>query len=201
MLPAKPLFFSLLLIPSLSLADAADFRYLEASYITQDIAIDVGGSEEDFDFDGYGIAGKFQFYENFYVSASYSDVSLDDNIPGLDIDQDIFSVGLGYIFGLNEYGSFFGEIAYVDASASASYGGLSEDADENGYAVEAGFRMNLTERAQLNFGVVYVDIDVSDETTVYGEFVYEFLPRISGVASYGNNSGDNSIAVGARYSF
>lgn len=201
MLQGKPLFFSLLLIPSLSLADAADFRYIEAAYITQDIAIDVGGSEEDFDFDGYGIAGKFQFYENFYASASYADVSLDDDIPGLDLDSDAYSIGIGYIFGLNEYGSFFGEIAYVDASASISYGGLSADADENGYGVEAGFRMNTTERSQLNFGVSYVDIDVSDGTTVYAELIYEFLPRISGVASYGNTSGDNSIAVGARFSF
>lgn len=188
---------ALLIAPTLATADAANFRYIDVGYVQQNV--DVDGVDGGIDFDGYGIGGKYQFYENFYATASYADVSLDENIPGLDVDLDAYSIGLGYVFGQNEKGSFFGEASYVDASGSASGGGITVDAEADGYGIEAGFRMNTSERSELNFSLVYTDTDIDDDFSFFAEALYDFFQDVSGVVQYSRGSDTYVVSVGVRF--
>lgn len=195
---ACPLFLS-----SLCLADAANFTKIEASYIEQSIEI----LSEDIDFNGFEVNGSYQFYDNFFFKGRYRDISLDDDLPGIDADGDFYAAGIGYIFGANEAGSFWGSISYAsgsyDISADIDDDGSDDtflDSDESGYMAEVGFRMNTSERSELNLSFAHIDLDAWDDNMVTGEFVFDFTENFSGIATLSYISGDPTYGVGVRYS-
>ncbi len=108
------------LAPLLGFAETSRYNYVEANYIHGDV--DIG--PDDVDFDGFALKGSYQFYDSFFVTGDYRDMELDEDLNGVDMDGDKAHLGLGFIFGENEKGSFFGQVKYIDASIEASAHGM-----------------------------------------------------------------------------
>lgn len=196
-------FVTCLFISSVCFADASDYDYVQAAYVSADN--DIASSV---DFDGFGIEASYQFYQDFYGTVRFIDVSDDGDVAGLSASADQLNVGIGYIFASNDTGSFYGEVNYIDVSASASAGGISASASDDGYGFGAGFRVNSSARSEVHVGVMYEEVGNLDaETTFVGEFVFDFFPSaddgiaVSGLIGYNNASAGDLVYFGARVTF
>ena len=196
-------FVTCLFLSSVCFADASDYNYVQAAYVSADNDIVSG-----VDFDGFAIEGSYQFYQDFYGTVRYVDVSDDGDVAGLSASADQLNVGIGYIFGSNTTASFYGEFNYIDVSASASSGGISASASDDGYGFGAGFRLNTSSRSELHLGVLHEEVGSLDaETTLVGEFVFDFFPSandgiaVSGLFGYNNASAGDLVYFGARVTF
>ncbi len=186
-------FTSSLFTSSLFAADVSNFNRIQIDYGKQKVRI------FDSDSAGFKLTGSYQFYDKFYIVGSYINASQDDD----SFDTDQYSLGVGYIFVSNDKGSLFGNISYVDHDQSGD--GPSAD----GYRIKWGYRAKTSERSELLLGVYYEDIDRDDfddfddfdNVTAYGEFVFEFLPNISAVATVETDGRRDTFGVGVRYSF
>ena len=193
MIQARWSLIALLFSSGAALADASDYNYVEAGYLTSES----GG----LDLDGFGIGGSFQFYDNFYLTLRYADNTLDSNIPGADADGEQLEAGVGYIFGENDRGTFFGEISYFDASVSVSGSGVIANEDADGFGVGFGFRGNVGERGEFKLSLTRVEVDTVSDNVVSAQIVYDFFPKVSGVVELESASGDNAMLFGVRYTF
>lgn len=193
MIQARWSLIALLFFSGVALADASDYTYVEAGYLDSE---SVG-----LDLDGFGVGGSFQFFDNFYLTLRYADFTLDGGPPGNDADGEHIEGGVGYIFGQNDRGTFFGEITYFDTSVSESSNGATEDFDPDGFGVGFGFRVNVAERGEFKLSLTRVEVDSVSDNVVNAQVVYDFFSKVSGVVELESISGDNTWFVGARYNF
>jgi len=183
------------LLPVMALADASNFDYVEGGYLTGKI----GGV----DVHGWGIAGRAQVAERFFVQGAYSDVNLNETIPGFRFDSDGYIIGVGYIFGENSTASVYGTVSYVEIRDRARVG-IDRFRDRyDGYDLGLGVRINLIDDVELKLGVNHTDLgrDGGDATVPSAELVYQFTPQLAGVASYSRNSDDGMLGLGFRFYF
>lgn len=190
----KPLLFAGLLAPGLALADASDYSYVEGAYLQGEI--------NGVDVDGFGVKASLEFVDRILAVASYTDLGLDDNSPGVDINGDIQSIGLGYIFGRNETASLYGTISYIEYDVRGRLGAFTFGNNSEGVQFELGARMNLSPQAEFFAAVTHTDLGQGDDdTTPQFGLVYQFLPALSGTLSYSRNSDDDLLGLGLRFNF
>lgn len=190
----KSLLFAGLMAPGLALADASDYSYIEGAYLQGEI----GGVEVD----GFGVDASLEFFDRMLAVASFTDLGLDDDTAGTDLDGDIQSIGLGYIFGRNETASVYGTVSYVEYDVSGRLGAFTFADDSEGAQFELGARMNLSPEAELYVAVKHIDLGEGDEETTPGVgLVYQFLPSLSGTLTYDRNSDDDLMGLGLRLTF
>jgi hypothetical protein len=171
---------ALLLAGSYANAQGVSYNYAEFAY--QRVSIDRGP-----DGNGLAVSGSFAFNESWYGFAGYS--SADFNF-GIDLDQ--VYIGAGYHLPLTKSTDFFGELAYVDASADANGFGSSGD---NGIAAIIGARGMLTPRFELQGTLSYVDLGGGGSSTAIGaEGWYTFGGKFA--AGITTEFGDDADAFG-----
>lgn len=189
-----PFLLAGLLVPGMALADASGFNYVEGAFLQGEI----NGVEVD----GGGVNASLEFVDRFLAVASFTDLGLDDDTPGTDIDGDIQSIGLGYIFGRNETASVYGTVSYIEYDIRGRLGAFSFDDDSEGVQYELGARMNISPQAEFFVAVTHTDLGEGDDETVPGiGLVYQFLPALSGTLTYERNSDDNLMGLGLRLNF
>ena len=184
------------LTPLLCFAEASDFNYVQGGYVNS--SVDAAGFE-NIDYDGFSVEGSLELTEELFVYGDYADISGDDDSIAADIDADAYSVGLGFIFGTNDTATFYGTLAF--AEASASYPGLP-DVDETGYTFGFGARINTGDRSELEFGADYQDVvDTDNKVTAYAQILYEMFDDVFGYVNISGNADGEAIGVGLRYAF
>lgn len=193
MIQARWLLIALLFLSGAALADASDYDYIEAGYAEAE--------SNGLDFDGFGIRGSFKFYDNFYLTLGYADTGLDTEIAGVDADGEQLDAAVGYIFGENERGTFFGEVTYVDVSFSASGSGVTVNADADGFGVGFGWRVNVGERGEVKLSFGRQELDSISENFGSVQIVYDFFPKVSGVLEFESAGDADGMLVGVRYTF
>ncbi|MEX0738568.1 MAG: outer membrane beta-barrel protein [Pseudohongiella sp.] len=190
----KSLLFTGLIAPGLALADASDYSYIEGSYLQ--------GESGGVEIDGFGVNASLEFFDRILAVASFTDLGLDDDSPGADLDGDIQSVGLGYVFGRNETASVYGTVSYIEYDVRGRLGSVTFGDDSEGAQFELGARMNLSPEAELVVAVKHTDLGQGDEDTTPGVgLVYQFLPALAGTLTYSRNSDDDLMGLGLRLTF
>lgn len=190
----KPLLFAGLMAPGLALADASDYSYIEGTYLQGDIS--------DVEIDGYAIEASLEFVDRILAVASFTDLGLDDDTAGADLEGDIQAFGLGYIFGRNDTASVYGTASYIEYDVRGRLGAFTFADDSDGVQFELGARMNLSPEAELYVAVKHTDLGQGDEETTPGVgLVYRFLPALSGTLTYDRNSEDDIMGLGLRLTF
>ncbi len=185
------------LTPLMGFAETSRYNYVEANYLQGDI--DTG--PEDVDFDGFALRGSYQFYEDFFVTGDYRDMEMDEDLDSVDVNGEKAYLGLGFIFGENDKGSFFGQVRYIDVNLDVSANGLEGEDDDSGYGLEAGFKMYPSYRSEITIAARYEDVMEDSETFGYAEFVFDFIEDLGGVASVEYGSDMTTVGLGVRYSF
>lgn len=187
----KPLLFASLIVPGLALADSSDYSYVEGVYLQGEIS--------DVEVDGFGVEASVEFIDRVLAVASFTNLGLDDDSPGTDLDGDIKSIGLGYVFGRNETASVYGTVSYIEYDVRGRIGAFTFGDDSDGVQFELGARMNLSPEAELYVAVKHTDLGEGDEETTPGiGLVYQFLPALSGALSYDR---DDVLGLGLRLTF
>ncbi len=191
---SKGLILAGLLFPAVCLADAGNFNFVEGDYLN--------GEFWDEDVDGWGLRGSFELTDQVFITGGYNKVELDDDVPGLRLEGETTQIGVGYVFGENETGTFYGTASYVRADVTARAGVFRASEDDDGYGLSLGFRMNIGPQAELNAAVTHVELDEGGGDTIPSVgFVYKFTPSFAGVVNYSDNSGDTLLGLGVRFYF
>jgi len=152
-------FALLLTVPAF--AEAPSYNFVQAGYQTVDL--DVGGGT-DVDGDGWVLGGSFEFGEDFFGFASYSDTGFDF---GVDLTQ--LQAGIGWRTGVSDKTDFFARAAYVSVEIDApGFGSV----DESGYGVGIGVRSNITDLIELYGEITYVDLGSGSDNTAIGGGIY-----------------------------
>lgn len=190
----KPILFAGLLAPGLALADASDYSFIEGTYLQGEIS--------DIEIDGFAVKASVEFLDRILAVASFTDLGLDDDTAGADLEGDIQTIGLGYIFGRNETASVYGTASYIESDVRGRLGAFTFADDSDGVQFELGARMNLSPEAELYVAVKHTDLGQGDEETTPGVgLVYQFLPALSGALTYDRNSDDDIMGLGLRLTF
>jgi hypothetical protein len=176
-------------LPLASHADVMDYSYAEAGYI--DTQLDGDGG--DVDGDGFGLRGSLAVHPNFFVFASYQDLSFDFNI-----DASLLEVGGGARWPLSDKVDIVGKLGIVKAELDAG----PFDADDDGFLLGARVRGVVAPKFELEGGFDYRDLDeAGDDTTIVLEGRYFFIEQLAGGLSVSIGDDITSIGLNARWTF
>jgi hypothetical protein len=181
---------TLALAPLLARAEGPSYSFVEAGYIVTDI--------DDFDeeFDGFGIAGSFEFIENWFAYGSYLDQSAE--FFDVDVDATAYELGFGYAFPLTDAMDLYGKIGYTEVEFEA----YDESIDDDGYALSLGLRAIVLEQLELQGAVNYVDLsDSGDDTSLGLAARWYFMQQLAIGIEGGFGDDANSYGVSARWDF
>lgn len=191
---SKTLAGAALLLPGLALADAGNWNYVQGGYQQ--------GEVDDIDVDGWSLEGAIEFNQEFYLTAGILDLELDEEIAGVDLSGEQMNVGIGYVFGENEAGSFFGEVNYFDMEFDARAAGNRFSGDDDGFGLALGTRINLNEEAELYARVDYIDWHDSSSSTIPSiGLLYSFTPQVAGFVDYARDDEERNLGLGLRFYF
>jgi len=175
-------------------ADVPGFTYVEAGYVR------ANPQDLDINPDGFALSGSYAFNASTFARGAY--VNTEDDLDGVNIEADSFSLGLGYRQVVSATSVWYLVADYVEVDGEVSDGNLSVSADENGYALGTGIRTMLNPKFELAFEINYVDIEEADGFAGSIGAVYSVTPEVGLTASAGIDEDDNSTAgVGIRYTF
>jgi hypothetical protein len=178
---------SLILAGSYANAQGVSYNYAEFGY--QRVSVDGGP-----DGDGLAVSGSFAFNESWYGVAGYS--TADFNF-GNDLDK--IYLGAGYRLALSTNTDFFGELAFVDASANAN--GFDSSGD-NGFAATIGARGMLTPKIELQGTLSYVDFGGGGDSTAIGvEGWYTFGGKFAAGVTTDFSDDVNVLGLAVRWYF
>tara|TARA_R100001039_G_C1854118_1_gene115836 strand:- start:1775 stop:2359 length:585 start_codon:yes stop_codon:yes gene_type:complete len=190
----KALLLAGVMMPGLALADSSHYNLIEGAYLQGEI----NGVEVD----GFGVEASLEFFDRILAVASFTDLGLDDDTAGTDLEGDVKSIGLGYIFGRNETASVYGSASYIDSDVRGRLGAFTFAEDSEGVQFELGARMNLSPEAEFFVAVKHTDLGEGDEETTPGVgLVYQFLPALSGTVTFDRNADDDMMGLGLRLNF
>ncbi|OFE11100.1 hypothetical protein PHACT_14685 [Pseudohongiella acticola] len=190
----KMLLVAGLVMPGLALADASDYSYIEGAYLQGEIS--------EVEVDGFGVEASLEFIDRFLAVASFTDLDQDDDGIGADLEGDITSVGLGFIFGRNETASVYGTVSHIEYDVRGRLGAFVFGDDSEGAQFELGARMNLSPEAELYVAAKHTDLGEDDgDTALDAGLVYQFLPALSGMLTYSRNDDDDIMGLGLRLNF
>lgn len=182
---------------------------------------------EDFDDgNGYKVGGSFAISESLFTFGSYSKTDteftyIDNNgllVRGGD-DVSTLKLGLGFHTPLSTSLDFVATGGYTDVDLGDfklgrnknddlnsgddiqnAFDDLNDD-DSDGYFVDVGGRAQLAPWLEFGAGIRYTDLDYGDNTSLFGNLMYEFSENLA--INLGGDFGDDlsSYSLGLRYSF
>jgi hypothetical protein len=144
------------------------------------LSVDAGGNSDSES--GIGLRGRFDLQDDFYAVGFLSDVDVTTLIAG----------GAGWRMPINNKADFFTELALarVDFDGEA----------ENGFILNAGGRMEVMPKLELEASFNYVDIVDSDTGITFGG-TYAINDQFGVGASFSTANDVDTLAVGVRITF
>lgn len=167
-----PVAFALSAVLAVSAARADDisYNYLDVGYAQVDI------DDYSEDADGFLLRASFEITPNVFIFGGYSDLSVDVDGFGFDVDLKEYDMGAGYAWPVGRSSSLYGTLRYVSAEAEALGVGL----DDDGYGAALGLRTRPAPSLELETFVDYVDLDDSgDDTSIGLAGRYFFTPQFA----------------------
>lgn len=182
----------LVMAPLSAGAKGLSYSYAEFGYSN----LDADSAEAD------GVTAKISFaaLDYLHVKAEYSRLFVDE-ITGTssdDVDYDRFVIGVGGNYSVTDTIDVLGTVSYVDAEFT---GDLKES--EEGYQVEAGARAMVGKKAELNAGVIYLDVGDFDDTGFGVGAVFKLKKKfaLSANARHFDEDDQTEFFVGLRLNF
>ena len=184
-------------LPMSAQASELSYSYIEGDYAWMNI------DDEDLDFDpsGFGIKGSVAVGEAWYLFGGY--LQGDDSQDDIDLDTAQTNVGIGWRHAISDKADFNGELSYVHQNVDVDFGGgVSGDADGDGYRLSAGIRGEMAENfegyAKANW-TDGSDFDGDFSGTIGAQVKFGGMWGITGEAEFGNDA--NIYMLGLRASF
>ena len=201
----KPLLMAtaLTVLPLSSFAVGPSYSYVEGGYLK---ATQSNGNADDFDFDGFTVAGSGKLAKSLYLFGDYRRLE-SDTVAGTRLKTDTGRLGLGFIFPLNERINFTagGGAAFAKYDYEGSGSGLTpDDNDDIGYFVQTIARVMVLPALELNGGYRYEKVEKSldnSESTGLVGVAFNFTPAFAAVGNYEFGDDTNRYMLGARFNF
>ncbi len=141
--------FALALPFAAAAADAPDYTYIQGGYLNVDF------DDFNLDGDGFAVGGSYALHKNVHLLADYQSVELDG-----DADFSAFSIGGGINYPLRTGFDLVGRLRFIDAEIDGPGG------DDTGFQLEAGARLMINPRLELNGALRHTDVtEALDGTT------------------------------------
>jgi len=178
------------------------------------------------DGDGYGVRGSFAVSEYLFLFGKYSSTESeftfrDDSGTVYPQDEDVktLKLGLGWHMPLTDAMDLVVTGAYTDIDYGDFNLGANENDDLNsrddlenalddlnddssdGFVVDAGVRAQALTWLEAGGGVRYVDVDSGDNTSVFGNLLFEMTQNFGINAEVDIGDNVNTYELGLRYSF
>lgn len=151
-----------------ALADSPSFNYVELEYIAAgDINVSDGSLTVDVDLDGYALNLSAELGV-LILQASRFEVE-SDQILTSNIEDSISTLAIGLAFELPQ-SQVYGLVRARRDELSLRGGGFSEDEEGDSVGVEAGVRINLTDRLEINANVGRPAVDEGNSYGVGAQF-------------------------------
>ncbi len=198
----KPLLIAgaLAALPLSAFAQGLSYNYLEGGYTKATLE---DGNANDFDFDGFSVAGSGKFTDNLFAFGDYRYLESDTR-GGTRADFNSGRIGLGFIVPVNEQfhinaggGATFGKFEYEGSGSAAT----PEDNDDTGYFVQAIARAKVLPALEVNGGYRFETLFSENESTGLVGAVFNFTPAIAALGNYEFGDGTNRYTLGGRFSF
>lgn len=176
------------------------WTYVSAGYAKATLD-DIAGN--DVDMNGYQLKASYLLSDNWYLHASYYDVSGDlpllDDIMGLEFEASEWQAGLGLRQSVSDNIDSFFEAAYVRSEVGVV--GFENDA-VNGFVAGAGFRYLIIPELELGAALRYGDGSDTDSNT-YGDITlrYRFTPMFDLYVNYQFDSDASLLGTGVSVHF
>lgn len=187
-------------LPLTGFAQGLSYNYLEGGYTKATLE---DGDSNDFDFDGFSVAGSGKFADNLFAFGDYRYLESDTR-NGTRADYNSGRLGLGFILPINEQvhlnaggGASFGKFEYEGVGSAAT----PEDNDDTGYFLQTIARAKVLPALEVNGGYRYEKLfDQSESTGLLGA-VFNFTPALAALGSFEFGDGTDRYTLGGRYSF
>jgi len=198
----KPLLIAgtLATVPLSAMAQSLSYDYLEGGYTKATLE---DGDADDFDFDGFSVAGSGQFTDNLFVFGDYRFLE-SDTVGGASADYNSGRVGLGLILPFSDKlhlnaggGAAFGKFKYQGTGAAAT----PDDNDDTGYFVQGIARAQVLPSLEINGGYRFEKIFDRNESTGLIGAVFNFTPAFGVLGNYEFGDGTDRYTLGGRFSF
>src|ERR1044072_105085 len=150
-------------LPLASHAETMNYSFAELGYV--DTTLD--GDGRDVDGDGFALRGSLAVHQNFFVFASYQDLSFHPNV-----DTSLLAVRGGGHRPRTDKIDLIGKVGITKAEIDAG----PFDADDDGFLLGARLRGVVAPKFELEGGFDYRDLDeAGDDTTIVFEGRYFFI--------------------------
>lgn len=199
---AQPLLLAgaLAALPLAALASNLNYNYVEGGYLK---ATQEDGNANDFDFDGFTVAGSGKISKNLYVFGDYRQLE-SDTVAGTRQDRNAGRIGLGVIVPVNDNldltaggGASFGKVDFEGAGA----GFTPNDNDDTGYFLQGIARAKVLPALEINGGYRYEKVfDQSESTGLVGA-VFNITPAFAAIGNYEFGDDLNRYVLGGRFNF
>ena len=176
------------------------WTYVSAGYAKATLD-DIAGN--DVDMNGYQLKASYLLSDNWYLHASYYDVSGDlpllDDIMGREFEASEWQAGLGLRQSVSDNIDSFFEAAYVRSEVGVV--GFENDAI-NGFVAGAGFRYLIIPELELGAALRYGDRSDTESST-YGDITlrYRFTPMFDLYVNYQFDSDASLLGTGVSIHF
>ena len=181
------------------------WTYIEGGYITAD-------GNDNVQTDGFGIAGSVGFLDHWHAGASYSATTTDGDVSPISVDDDTWTLTVGFHGGLTQNSQAYFDIGYFNDNVDIDGG----EGDSDGLLLKSGFRYMPAPNVELGAAVIYTNGSVDagagnssfgfNDTGVSLSGQYFIIPAWSVGAKVDMNggsgfSGGDVLTIFTRYSF
>lgn len=174
----------------LSTAAWAGPNYNHAGLALGVTEVDEGNT--DTDGEGIRVDGSFSPARFLHLIGSFSSWEYDGPL-----ERTEFTIGAGGHAPISRDTDLVGELFYVDREWETR--GIDEDTD--GIGLRAGIRSVAVPKLDLGGGLVHYELDEQDDTGVYGEAYYKFVPEIAAGGELELTDDQETLLLGGRYHF
>lgn len=193
------------LFPSQSFSDSPSFTYVGAEYVANgDFSVGDGILSADLGLDGFALNASLEL-GIFFVQASRYELESDDLLGGR-IEDNISTVAAGITFELPQT-QVYGLIRARRDEVEGRLGYLTEEVDGTSVGAEAGVRINITNRFEVNANI---GVPSTDDGSSYGAgaqfFISDNLGLTFDIRSIELEDNDveakfDTTSIGVRFTF
>ena len=163
----KRVFVLALLALGFSTTANAEFNYnfIQATYGQVDF------DDVNVDGDNIGFDASFALTDEFPIFGGLDFADLD-----FSVDAQSFEAGVGYNTALTPMIDVIAQLSFQSVDVDTNFG----DADDTGYGLGVGLRINATDLVEINVGLEHVDLgDGGDNTALTGAALFNVTERVS----------------------
>ena len=183
------LFLTMGLTTGLAGAARAEFNYDWIGVTYNNVDFD----DLDVDGDGFGFDVTLGIAENYHLFGGAETADLDFNV-----DLTSWRAGIGFNTPLSEAVDVIAQLSYENLEIDTSIG----DADDNGFGLGVGVRVEATNLVELNGAIRYVDFSDSGDDAAFDAAVLFNLTESFTIGLNGTFDDDvNTYRLAGRYYF